>query len=203
METLERWRDFAMTQFRQSIETPTRFFEENADKVSQACFEMAKRFQRGGRLLVFGNGSSTTDAQHVSVEFVHPVIVGKRALPAIALTNDIASLSGLTQSVGFAEIFAQQLRLLGTREDMALGLTIDGNDENVLRALTVGGKMGMLTIGMCGLGGGALAREKTLDFCFVVPSDNRHVVQEVQETAYHILWETVHVFFEHKGLLEF
>ncbi len=193
-------RELVTAQFQQSIETPTRFFQNNADLVSQACFEMAKRFQHGGRLLVFGNGSSTTDAQHVSVEFVHPVIVGKRALPAIALTNDSGSTLGLAQALGFDEIFARQLRLLGTAEDMALGLTLDGNDENVVRGLQTARQMHMLTIGMCGMGGGALAHAHEVDFCFVVPSDNPHVVQEVQETTYHILWETVHVFFEHKGL---
>jgi D-sedoheptulose 7-phosphate isomerase len=194
-------RELAVDQFRQSIETPTRFFDANADLVSRTCFEMARRFQRGGRLLVFGNGSSTTDAQHVAVEFVHPVIVGKRALPAITLTNDSGSLLGLAQQLGFDEIFAQQVRLLGAPDDMALGLTLDGNDENVLRGLQAARGLRMLTIGMCGLGGGAMARAEGIDFVFDVPSDNPNVVQEVQETTYHILWETVHVFFEHKGLL--
>ncbi len=193
-------RDFAVAQFQQSIETPTQFFDANADQISQCSFEMAKRFVRGGRLLVFGNGGSTTDAQHVSVEFVHPVIVGKRALPAIALTNDVGAVLGLTQQVGNAEMFARQLQLIGLRDDIALGLTLDGDDENVLRGLTRGKEIGMLTIGMCGMGGGAMARANGLDFCFDVASDDPNVVQEVQETAYHIFWETVHVFFEHKGL---
>jgi D-sedoheptulose 7-phosphate isomerase len=195
------YRDIAIAQFRQSSETPTLFFDANADSVSQACFAMAKRFHRGGRLLVFGNGPLATDAQHVSVEFVHPVIVGKRALPAIALTNDSASVSGLMAREGFADIFAAQLHLLGTRDDIALGLSVDGDDENVINALSAAREMSMLTIGMCGTGGGALARA-SLDYCFVVPSDNAYVIQEVHETLYHILWETVHVFFEHKGLLD-
>ena len=196
-----QYREFAINQFQQSIETPTRFFDANADKVSHACFEMAKRFERGGRLLVFGSNSSVTDAQHVSVEFVHPVIVGKRALPALALTNDIASVLGLIQRVGWTEIFAEQVRLLGAHHDIALGLSVDGNEQNVIRALEAAKAMGLLTIGLCGVGGGAMAEAPTLDFCFSIPSDNPYVVQEVQETLYHILWETVHVFFEHKGLL--
>jgi D-sedoheptulose 7-phosphate isomerase len=193
--------EFVASQFRQSIELPSRFFAENADRVSQTCFAMARRFQRGGRLLVFGNGSSTTDAQHVSVEFVHPVIVGKRALPALALTNDIASVLGLMQTAGLDEIYAQQLRLLGTRDDMALGLTVDGDDASVMRGLQTAGQMGMMAIGMCGAGS-TMALAPGIDHCFAVPSSDPHVVQEVQETTYHILWETVHVFFEHKGLLE-
>ena len=191
------WRQLVAEQFQQSIETPTRFFEANAELVSQACFAMARRFQRGGRLLVFGSGASTTDAQHVSVEFVHPVIVGKRALPAIALTNDIASVLGLAQQAGSGEVFARQLRLLGTPHDIALGLMV-GDDQSVWRALAVAREMGLLTIALCGEGAAA----QPVDFRFAVPSANPSVVQEVQETTYHILWETVHVFFEHKGLLE-
>jgi D-sedoheptulose 7-phosphate isomerase len=122
-------------------------------------------------------------------------------LPALALTNDVASVLGLMQTQGLDEIYAQQLRLLGTREDMALGLTVDGDDASVLRGLQTAGQMEMLTIGMCGARS-AMAQAPGIDFCFVVPSGDPHVVQEVQETTYHILWETVHVFFEHKGLLD-
>ncbi len=200
MRPTQAWRDFAVAEFQQSIDTPTRFFDANADLLSQACLEMAKRFTAGGRLFVFGSGSSTTDAQHVSVEFVHPVIVGKRALPAIALTNDIGSVLGLSQQVGIDRMFARQIELIGEPNDIALGLTIDGNDVSVLGGLSQAKQMGLLTIGMCGMSGGAMANARDIDFCFDVPSENPNVVQEVQETAYHILWETVHVFFEHKGL---
>lgn len=196
-----QWRTLVQTQFQASIATPTQFFAANADRVSRCCFEIAKRFRHGGRLLVFGTGSSATDAQHVSVEFVHPVIVGKRALPAIALTNDIGSVLGLAQQAGVSQIFARQIQLLGTPDDIAMGLTLDGRDESVLHGLAAAKLGGMLTIGMCGMGGGSMTADPRLDFCYNIPSDNPHVVQEVQETAYHILWETVHIFFEHKGLV--
>src|SRR5215472_1565949 len=81
--------------FAQSMSVPETFFANEAGRIAEACWIMARRFHKGGRLLAFGNGAWATDAQHVSVEFVHPVIVGKRALPALALTNDSASLSGL------------------------------------------------------------------------------------------------------------
>lgn len=191
-----RWHDFVTAQFQESIEVPTRFFEANAGLISQASFAMAQRFHRGGRLLVFGSGACATDAQHVSVEFVHPIIVGKRALSAIALTNDIAATLGLAGQLGLAEIFARQLQLLGQPEDIALGIAV-GDDESVSRGLEAARELGMLTIAMTGQ-----ASTRVADFAFTVPSENPHVVQEVQETAYHILWETVHVFFEHPGLLE-
>ena len=190
--------DFVAARFEQSIQAPQQFFADNADQISHASFQMARRFQRGGRLLVFGGGSNATDAQHVSVEFVHPVIVGKRALPAIALTNDIAALLGLAQQDGWTEIFARQLHLLGTPDDIALGLSAHDNDATVARGLSAAREIGMLTIGMCGQNAFAPAP----DFCFAVPSNDAHLVQEIHETAYHILWETVHIFFEHKGVLE-
>jgi D-sedoheptulose 7-phosphate isomerase len=187
--------------FQQSIDVPTRFFESNADLVSRACLAMARRFHRGGRLLVFGSGGCATDAQHVSVEFVHPVIVGKRALPAMALTNDIAAFTGIIHQHGLNRSFAQQLRVLAQSQDIALGLSSDGNDESVLVGLRQAVEIGLLTLGLAGAGGGEMV-EAGLDFCFVVPSDDPIVVQETHETLYHILWELVHVFFEHRGLLE-
>jgi len=192
------WRDAAAQRFQQSIDTPTRFFEASADCLSHACFAMAKRFAHGGRLLVFGTGRSATDAQHVSVEFVHPVIVGKRALPAIALTNDIASVLGLAQQAGIDEIFARRVRMLGRPDDIALGLSVSGDDPAVERGLAAAHGLGLLTIGMFGAG---VEDRLDLDHCMVVHAGDPNVVQEVQETAYHILWETVHVFFEHQGLL--
>ena len=192
------WREVASARFAQSIETPARFFDLNAESLSLASLAMAKRFQRGGRLLVFGTGSSVTDAQHVSVEFVHPVIVGKQALPAIALTNDIASVLALAQTAGVDRIFDWQLRLLGTADDIALGIALDGGDASVRGALRAAKALGMLTIYMCGA---AFNAADGCDFTFAVPSSDPYVIQEVQETAYHILWETVHVFFEHKDLL--
>src|SRR5436309_1382174 len=81
--------------FQASMNVPEAFFSAESEQIAQACWAMAMRFHKGGRLLAFGSGSAATDAQHVSVEFVHPVIVGKRALPALALTNDSAALTGL------------------------------------------------------------------------------------------------------------
>jgi D-sedoheptulose 7-phosphate isomerase len=84
---------------------------------------MALRFHRGGKLIVFGNGVSGTDASHIAVEFMHPVIVGKRALPALALSNDAATLTGVGAREGFGEVFAHQLRLFADGRDIALGVT--------------------------------------------------------------------------------
>lgn len=174
----------------------------DAERVARACHDMALRFQRGGKLIVFGNGGPSTDAQHISVEFVHPVIVGKRALPAISLTNDVATLTGIARQQGLDEVFAHQLRHLAAPPDIALGVSSDGRCRNVLRGLEQAHRLGMLTVALTGGDGGEIARSATVDHAFVVPSGDPAVVKEIHVTTYHILWELVHVFFEQPGLLD-
>jgi D-sedoheptulose 7-phosphate isomerase len=148
------------------------FFEREQERLALACHDMARAFSRGGALVSFGNGAATTDAAHVTVEFMHPVIVGKRALPA---------LTGQEPRAG----------------DIALGLTHGANDPAVEGFLRDARGPAELTIAMCGHGPGIEA-----DYSFEVRSPDPAVVQEVQETTYHVLWELVHVFFEHPGLLD-
>jgi D-sedoheptulose 7-phosphate isomerase len=172
-----------------------------AETVARACHAMAERFHAGGRLLCFGNGGAATDAAHVAVEFVHPVVVGKRALPALSLANDPATMSGVARVHGFDEVFAAQLRVLGAGSDIALGMSPDGECANVLRGLEEAHAAGMLTVALVGGDGGAVARSGACDHVVVVRSDDPRVVKEVHVTAYHVLWELVHVFFEQPGVL--
>lgn len=186
--------------FEQSMAIPEQFFSCASEQIARACWAMARRFHQGGRLLAFGNGSCATDAQHVSVEFVHPVIVGKRALPALALTNDSATMSGMASNQPEDSMFVRQLRTLARSQDIALGFSLDGNCPNVLAALREARQRGLLTLGLCGDAGGQFA-QTALDFCFVIPSQDAMVIQETHETLYHVLWELVHIFFEHEGIL--
>jgi D-sedoheptulose 7-phosphate isomerase len=178
---------------------PETFFTREDEQIAQACWAMARRFHKGGRLLAFGNGAWATDAQHVSVEFVHPVIVGKRALPALALTNDSATLSTTASNEA---IFARQIRVLARPQDIAMGFSQDGNSSDVIAALQEAQRRGLLTLGLCGGDGGAMQHDTKLDFCFVVPSHDPMAIQETHETLYHVLWELVHIFFEHEGMLK-
>lgn len=182
--------------FESSTTIPEIFFAAEADRIAQACWAMASRFHRGGRLIAFGNGAWASDAQHVSVEFVHPVIVGKRALPAISLTSDNALVGGNAAKMQFT----RQLTMLARPQDIAMGFSFDGEDVNILEALIKAQKIGLLTLGLSSGDGGTLA-DANLDFCFCVPSDDPFAVQETHETLYHVLWELVHIFFEHEGLL--
>jgi D-sedoheptulose 7-phosphate isomerase len=182
-------------------EEPARLLAQDAEQVARACHAMAVRFHRGGKLVVFGSGGPTTDAQHISVEFVHPVIVGKRALPAIALTNDVATVTGVAGREGLAEVFAHQLRYLAEPEDIALGLSSDGRDPGVLRGLEVAAERGLLTVALLGGDGGEIAAAGVAEHVLLARSDDPLVVKEVHVTAYHLLWELVHVFFEQPGVL--
>ncbi len=175
-----------------------RLLTRDAERVARACHAMSERFHRGGKLIVFGAGSSSTDAQHVAVEFLHPVIVGKRTLPAIALTNDVATITGVASARGFDDAFVHQLHHLAAPEDIALGIDSGGLSASVLRALQAAQERNLLTIAMTASehpGGGS-----AIDFEFIAHSDNRMIAKEIQVTTYHILWELVHVFFEHPGV---
>jgi D-sedoheptulose 7-phosphate isomerase len=180
-------------------EDPGKALAADAEQVAHACRDMALRFHRGGKLIVFGNGGAAADAQHVAVEFVHPVIVGKRALPAICLANDAATLTGIARSDGFEATFAAQLKLLAAGEDIAMGISPDGRCINVARGLETAHDLGLLTIALAGGTGGLLADTKALDHLLIAHSDDPCVVKEVHVTIYHILWELVHVFFEQAG----
>jgi len=163
--------------------TLTAFLEAEKGAVALACHALALAFARGGTLFAFGEGAAATDAAHVAVEFVHPVIVGKRALPALALANDPTAGSTIGR--------------LGRAGDVALGIAHGASAPRVAFFLDEARALGLLTIALWGPGGPPRA-----DFTFACPSDDEHVVQEVQETLYHVLWELVHVFFEHPGLLD-
>jgi D-sedoheptulose 7-phosphate isomerase len=169
-----------------------------SEALARACSAMAERFRVGGRLLAFGSGNVAPDAQHVAVEFLHPVIVGKRALPAIALTNDAALLTGVIAAEGPDELFAGALRVLGGHADIALGLSPDGRCAGVARGLGAARRLGMLTLALSG-GERDAPVPSAAEHRIVVTSPDGLAVKEAFVTAYHVLWELVHVFLEHPG----
>jgi D-sedoheptulose 7-phosphate isomerase len=181
---------------------PAQALAAEAERVARACHAMAVRFHRGGKMIVFGNGAQATDAAHIAVEFVHPVIVGKHALPALSLAADPNALTGVTRRAGFEETYAAGVRLMGAPADIAVGLSADGQCENVRRGLAAAHEMGLLTVALVGGDGGRIAGTPPIDHTLVIHADDPRVVKEVNVTAYHILWELVHVFLEQPGVLE-
>jgi D-sedoheptulose 7-phosphate isomerase len=174
-----------------------------AGAVAGACHDMALRFHRGGKLVVFGTGGASTDAQHVAVEFVHPVIVGKRALPAISLTADIATVTGIACSpAGVESVFSHQIRYLAEPADIALGIGVSGDEPAVIGGLALAQELGLLAIALVGGDGGQIAAANVADHVLTAASADPRVIKETQVTAYHVLWELVHVFFEQPGVLD-
>src|SRR5271170_2190412 len=151
------------------------FFSQQAPRLAEACREMSERFLRGGRLLAFGRGPYATDAQHVSVEFVHPVIVGKRALPALDLSI----------------LFRPWLEAILTPEDIVMGFGPPEGDPEVWGALDTARAREAMTFAFPGLEGS-----------YAIPPANADpfIQQELTEVLYHTRWETVHVFFERREL---
>jgi D-sedoheptulose 7-phosphate isomerase len=176
---------------RESMATKEQFFTDQADRIAECCQAMARAIDNGGRLFVMGNGGSSCDAAHVSVEFMHPIIEKRPPLPALALTTDTAILTAVGNDQDFSLAFAQQLRLLGRAGDIALGISTSGKSANVNRALQAAREMGMLTVGFAGRDGGRMP--EVCDYCFTVSSFTIHRIQETHETLLHILWDLIHI----------
>jgi D-sedoheptulose 7-phosphate isomerase len=166
--------------FAASIAASNRFFDAEAGGIARCCRRMAERFAAGGTLFVAGEGAQASDAQHVSVEFVHPILVGKRALPAVALT----AADGSPPSVA--------LPVLARGDDILLVLAAGDLSPASLEALAHARQAGLLTVVVSG----APVPDDAADLAFAVGGGNPLIVQEVAETAYHVLWELVHVFLD-------
>ncbi|GII95425.1 D-sedoheptulose-7-phosphate isomerase [Sinosporangium siamense] len=173
----------------------------DADKVALACRDMAACFHRGGKLITFGNGQAGTDAAHIAVEFMHPVIIGKRALPAMAISNDPASITEVAAREGYDEVFAHQVAQWAAPDDVALGISPDGQCADVLRGLEVADELGLLTVALTGGYGEAVPESPAVAHVLTARSGDPSVVKEIHVTTYHLLWELVHVFLEQPGLL--
>jgi D-sedoheptulose 7-phosphate isomerase len=176
---------------RESMAVKEQFFAENAARIIECAGAMVRAFDAGGRLLVMGNGGSSCDAAHVSVEFMHPIIEKRPALPALALSADTALMTAVGNDQDFALAFVEQVRMLGRAGDIVLGISTSGKSANVNRALAAGREGGLLTVGFSGRDGGRMP--ELCDFCFTVPSFSIHRIQESHEALLHILWDLIHV----------
>ncbi|WP_397448608.1 SIS domain-containing protein [Pseudomonas sp. NA-150] len=186
-----------------SVEVKQRFFAENAQAVVATARAIAEVYRRGGRMLAMGNGGSSCDAAHFTVEFLHPITAGRPALTATNLTADPAMMTAVGNDVGFDHIFVRQLIALGRPEDGLVGFSTSGNSGNLLKAYAKAREMGMTTLGLAGGDGGEMARSANLDHCLVVPTDSIHRIQEVHVATYHILWDLVHTLLaDERGGLE-
>jgi D-sedoheptulose 7-phosphate isomerase len=179
------------------------FFAKNGQAVIDTAGAIARMYQRDGRLFSMGNGGSSCDASHVAVEFQHPVTAGRPALTAIDLSADRTMLTAVGNDVGFEHIFVRQVIAQGRAGDGLIGLSTSGNSKNLVKAFIKAKEMGLTTIGLAGMSGGAMATIG-LDHCLIVEADSIHRIQECHVTIYHILWDLVHsLLADDRGSLSF
>lgn len=150
---------------------------------------LAGALSRRGKILLFGNGGSAADAQHIAAEFVGRYRLERPSLPAIALTTDTSALTAIGNDYAFEDVFSRPLEALGRRGDIAMGFSTSGKSPNVLKAMAAARKKGLVTVGLTGQNGKALAQQ--VDYCFCVPSMDTPRVQEAHALIGHILCDMV------------
>jgi len=165
------------------------FFKNNSQKVADAASALTAAFRQGRKVLLFGNGGSAADAQHIAAEFVGRFIPDRRALPAISLATDTSTLTALGNDYGYNAVFSRQIEALGVSGDVAIGISTSGNSPNIIEALTAARSKGMITVGFTGESGGKMNTHTDILFC--VPSKVTPRIQETHLTLAHILCELV------------
>ena len=173
----------------ESIGLKDRFFGEQGEKVLDAARLLVEVFRAGGKVLIFGNGGSAADAQHLAAEFVNRFQVERPPLAALALTTDTSILTAVANDYDFEQVFAKQVRALGRPGDLAWGISTSGNSPNVVAGLDAARELSMKTLALSGRDGGPVAA--AADLALTVPSRNTPRVQEVHITIGHVLCDLV------------
>ena len=185
---LDQVRTSTVAKAQEIIELRRTVAARDGARIAEAARQAAARFSAGGRLFAFGNGGSATDAAQLATLFLNPG-GNARPLPAFGLANDTSVVTALCNDVGVEVVFARQLAAFGGRGDIAVGLSTSGNSDNLLRGFAEASRRGMLTVGLAGYEGGAMAELDSIDYLFVAPSTSVHRIQEAQTTIYQVLWE--------------
>jgi len=175
--------------FRESADLKLRFIQQNVEVLRQVVKIVVAAFKAGNKVLLFGNGGSAADAQHIAAEFMNRFLIERPPLPAIALTTDTSILTSISNDYGYADSFSKQIKALGKEGDVAIGISTSGSAANVLKAVKAARELGLKTVGLTGMDGGELA--KTADLAIVVNSLVTPRIQEVHITIGHVLCEMV------------
>ncbi len=165
------------------------FREEQTEKLTAAARMLAAAFKEGNKVLLFGNGGSAADAQHLAAEFVNRFQVERPPLAALALTTDTSILTAVGNDYDFQDIFVKQIKALGRKGDVAWGISTSGSSPNVVKGLEAAKQQGLHILAVTGRDGGAMA--PLADICLNVPSSETPRIQEVQITIGHILCDLV------------
>ncbi len=173
----------------ESVRLKEQFAAEQGDQVAAAARMLADALTAGGKIMLFGNGGSAADAQHLAAEFVNRFQIERPPLAALALTTDTSILTAVGNDYGFLEVFAKQVRALGRPGDVAWGISTSGESPNVVEGLRAARGLGLKTLALSGRDGGPVAAQA--DLALVVPSRNTPRIQEVHTTLGHVLCDLV------------
>lgn len=183
--------DHIIKTFKESSRIKDIFLNENLSKLVNIIDALTAALKAGNKILLFGNGGSAADAQHIAAEFVNRFIIERPPLPAIALTTDTSVITSIGNDYDFSEIFSKQIRAIGQPGDIAWGISTSGNSPNVLKGLEMAKKTGLTTIAFTGRDGGDIA--KIVDFSVNVSSGSTARIQEAHITAAHVICEMVDI----------
>jgi D-sedoheptulose 7-phosphate isomerase len=181
--------DYVVKAFRESAQVKEIFLNENLHRLVAAIDAVTTALMAGGKILLFGNGGSAADAQHIAAEFVNRFMIERPPLPAIALTTDTSVITSIGNDYDFSEIFSKQIRAIGQKGDIAWGISTSGTSVNVVRAFEAAKKIGMTTLGFTGRDGGDIGR--MVDHHLNVSSKSTPRIQEAHITAGHVICEMV------------
>lgn len=181
--------DLVVKIFRESCEVKENFVNEYLGRIVRVVEVITEALKGGKKILIFGNGGSAADAQHLAAEFVNRFMIERPPLPAIALTTDSSVITSIGNDYDFTEIFSKQIKALGVAGDVAWGISTSGRSKNVLKGLLQAKKMGLVTIAMTGRDGGEIA--EVADYLLNVSSESTPRIQEVHITAGHVICQLV------------
>jgi D-sedoheptulose 7-phosphate isomerase len=189
-------KDKIIKAFEESIRVKEKFIEDkNIDRIIEVARTIANAFNDGKKLILFGNGGSSTDASHIAAEFINRFKRERPGLPAISLNTDMAVITSIANDYDFSEIYAKQLKAISEEGDVVIAISTSGNSPNILKAMDVAKKKKLTTIALTGLKGEKFASKAT--YAFVVPSDSTPRIQETHITLGHVLCQMVEeILFE-------
>ncbi|MCX5834642.1 MAG: D-sedoheptulose 7-phosphate isomerase [Deltaproteobacteria bacterium] len=186
---MEKIEEIIQKAFQESAELKDQFLKDSLGQIVKVVNVITASLKKGNKILLFGNGGSAADAQHLAAEFVNRFTIERPPLPAIALTTDTSIITSIGNDYDFAQIFAKQIRAIGQAGDVAIGMSTSGVSPNVLRGLETAKKMELITIGLTGRDGGQVAQ--VVDYCLNVPSNSVPRIQEVHITLGHVICQLV------------
>ena len=185
-------KDQVIQRFKESADLKTAFAKKNYDKIIEVVHLITGSLNSGNKIMLFGNGGSAADAQHIAAEFINRLRKSKRDRPplaALALTTDTSILTSISNDSDFSNIFSRQIRALGKKGDIAWGISTSGNSPNLIKAIKVAQEMGIKTLGLTGKGGGEMGT--LVDYHLNAESNDVLRIQEVHITLSHIICELI------------